>query len=124
MAYATVKDVSSGFRKLTDTEEMKCEYLIDEASSIVDAVAPGAREKLKKIVVCRMIRRALGDGNIAQAPIGSAQGSVSALGYSQTWSAPSGASFGELYLGKTERSILGLGRKIGMTNPYGLESEE
>ena len=124
MKYATVEDVSSGFRELTIKEEMKCGYLIEEASIIVDTVASGAPANLKKVVVCRMVRRTLGDGNVAQAPIGSAQGSMSALGYSQTWSAPSGASFGELYLGKTERSILGLGRKIGMTNPYDQESEE
>ncbi|MBQ1468714.1 MAG: hypothetical protein IIZ27_09580 [Solobacterium sp.] len=120
MAYATVEDVEKGFRELDADEEEKCEALLDEADVLIDAVASSASADAKKVVECRMVRRALGDGSSGNAfPLGSTQGSISALGYSQSWTV-SGGSTGELYIGKTERQILGLGNKIGVTDPYGV----
>lgn len=120
MAYATVEDVEKGFRELDETEQTKCEALLEEADILIDAVASSAEDTAKKVAECRMVRRALGDGSPSASafPMGSTQGSMSALGYSQSWTLTNGSA-GELYIGKTERQILGLGNRIGTSNPYG-----
>ena len=118
MAYATVEDVEKGFRSLDADERDKCEALLDEADILINAVASSASDDVRKVVECRIVRRALGDGSVSSFPLGSTQGSVSALEYSQSWTIGNGSS-GELYLGKTEKTLLGLGNKIGVTNPYG-----
>lgn len=116
-AYATVEQVELGFRALTVEEQVKCAALLDEASVLIDAVAKNASSEAKQVVSCRIVRRSLGDGTDTSVPIGATQGSMSALGYSQSWSISNGSS-GELYLGKTDRILLGLGNKIGCSNPY------
>lgn len=117
-SYASVDDVEAGFRELSDREKDKCEALIVESGVMIDAVAPSATDAAKKVVTCRMVRRAIGNGDDG-APMGATQGTVSALGYSQTWTMGGGASTGELYIGKSEKSILGCANKIGASNPYG-----
>jgi len=116
-AYATVEQVELGFRSLTEEEQVKCAALLDEASVLIDAVAKNASSEAKQVVSCRIVRRSLGDGSDTSVPIGATQGSMSALGYSQSWTISNGSS-GELYLGKTDRILLGLGNKIGCSNPY------
>lgn len=116
-AYATTDQVEAGFRELTTAETAKCEALIKEAGIMIDAIAKDASDDAKCLVTCRMVRRVLGSGE-SDAPIGAMQGTVSALGYSQTWAMGSGGATGELYIGKAERTILGLGNKIGASNPY------
>ena len=120
-SYATVEQVEAGFRELTTAEEAKCQALIVEAGIMIDAVAPNAAADRKCVVTCRMVRRALGGGE--DVPLGASQGTVSALGYSQTWSLGSGGASGELYIGKAERTLLGVANKIGATNPYGGECD-
>lgn len=115
--YATVSQVESGFRKLTGEELEKCEALLQEAAVLIDAVASEASDDAKCVVSCRIVRRSLGDGNDASIPLGATQGSMSALGYSQSWTISNGSA-GELYLGKTDRILLGLSNKIGASNPY------
>ena len=39
MMYATVQDVESGFRTLSDDEKSRCAALLEEASAIIDAYA-------------------------------------------------------------------------------------
>lgn len=117
MAYATVEEVEAGFRELTADERTKCSALLDEADVLIDAVAWSADNRAKKVVECRMVRRAIGDNSGSDAPLGATQGSISALGYSQSWTMGSGSA-GELYLSKTDKSLLGLSNKIGMSNPY------
>ena len=63
-----------------------------------------------------MVIRALGDGTNVGVPVGASQGSIAALGYSQSWTMGSGAT-GELYLSKTEKQMLGTGNKIGSYSP-------
>ena len=65
---------------------------------------------------CRMVERAVGDGTEAGIPMGATQGSMSALGYSQSWTIGSGAT-GELYLSKIEKKLLGAGNAIGSYSP-------
>lgn len=111
MTYADVDDVAAGFRSLSEEEKAKADALLKEAGVLIDAVASSASSEAKKVVSCRLVRRSIGDGDTA-IPIGATQGSVSALGYAQTWQIGSGSS-GEMYLNKTDRQLLGLSRRIG-----------
>lgn len=115
--YATTDEVAAGFRPLSEDEEDKCAALIIEAGIMIDAVAPDADYDAKMLAVCRMVRRAIGSGEDA-APMGATQGSVSALGYSQSWTLGTGST-GELYIGKAEKTLLGISNRIGASNPYG-----
>ena len=57
-------------------------------------------------------------------PIGATQGSMSALGYSQSWTTGTGSSVGELYLAKLDKKLLGVGNAIGASNPLGVITAE
>ena len=117
MAYAEIVDVEKGFRTFEESEKEKATALIDEAGVIIDAYAPHASKDVKKVVTCRMVRRAIGDGQEMQTfPMGATQGSIGALGYTQSWTLNNG-SVGELYLAKTEKQLLGIGNKLGSHSP-------
>lgn len=115
-AYATVDDVESGFRTLDEDEQTRCSALIEEAAVIIDSYNSEASDEVKKVVTCRMVRRAIGDSDTTTVPIGATQGSISAMGYSQSWTVGTGSA-GELYLSKLEKHLLGLGDKIGSYSP-------
>lgn len=116
--YATVSDVQARMtRTLSSAEQTLCGTLLEDAAVMIDEYAQGAAADAKKIVSCRMVIRALGDGNSLGTPLGATQGSMSALGYSQSWTIGSGGSVGELYLGKTDRQLLGKGDSIGSYSP-------
>ena len=92
-AYATCEDVEKGYRELTEDEQEKAAALLDEAAIIIDAYAsPAAENEAKKVVSCRMVRRAMGDETGLQIPMGASQGTVSGLGYSQSFTYGTGAS--------------------------------
>lgn len=117
MAYATVSDVQDRMsRVMTESEQSICENLLDDAAVIIDAYNENANSDAKKVVSCRMTIRALGSGGDPVTPVGATQGSMSALGYSQSWTISAGAT-GELYLAKIEKKLLGLGDKIGSHSP-------
>lgn len=117
MAYATIEDVQARMtRTLSEDERTVCTNLLDDAVAIINAYNEEAYEENKKIVSCRMVARAIGDGTDAGIPMGATQGSMSALGYSQSWTIGSGA-VGELYLSKLEKKLLGVGNKIGSYSP-------
>ena len=114
MAYATVSDVQERMSKqMSPDEESVCATILDDAAVIIDAYNANANADAKKVVSCRMTIRALGASDV---PIGATQGSMSALGYSQSWTISAGAT-GELYIGKLEKKLLGLGEKIGAYSP-------
>ncbi len=116
MAYATVNDVQARTsRTMTEAEQAVCAQLLNDAAVIIDAYNANADAEAKLVVSCRMVIRAIGDGS-ASVPIGATQGSMSALGYSQSWTIGSGAT-GELYIGKLEKKLLGSGDKIGSYSP-------
>ena len=119
MAYATVADVQDRLAwTMSEDQENTCTVLLDDAAVLIDAAALNASAEAKKVVSCRMVIRALGDGGDAGGvPMGATQGSMSALGYSQSWTIGSGGATGEIYLGKTDRQILGLGNQIGSYSP-------
>lgn len=117
-AYATVKDVEAGFRSLDEDEQKRAEALLDEAKIIIDQVSNSASDDVKKLVSCRMVRRAIGDGDVSAAPIGATQGTTTAMGYSQSWTLSNGSS-GELYVSRLEKQMLGVGVRIGMAQAIG-----
>lgn len=116
MAYATVEELQARMqRTLTAEEQDICGALLEDASVIIDAYNENARPDAKRLVSLRMVRRSIGDGT-ADVPIGATQGSMSALGYSQSWTIGSG-SVGELYIGKEDKKLLGASNKIGSYSP-------
>lgn len=117
MAYATVTDLVAGFRELSETEKKQADALLKEAAIVVDAYNEGASNDAKKLVSCRLVRRQLGDGQETGLPIGATQGTMSALGYSQSWTVGSG-SYGEMYLTKLDKKLLGTGARIGLASPW------
>lgn len=118
MAYATIEDVQARMtRDLSADEEAVGAALLDDAAVMIDAIAIDADADAKKVVSCRMVIRALGDGSTGGVPMGATQGSMSALGYSQSWTIGSGGSTGELYISKADRLLLGVGNAIGSYSP-------
>lgn len=118
MAYATVSDVSARItRALTTEEQTVASVLLDDAAVMIDAVAKEADADTKKVVSCRMVIRAIGDGSASGVPVGAMQGSMGALGYTQSWTVGSGGSAGELYLSKQDKRMLGSGNRIGSYSP-------
>lgn len=117
MAYATVQDVQDRMnRTLSEDEQSICSNLLDDAAVIIDSVNANASAEVKKIVSCRMVIRALGDGESGGIPVGATQGSMSGLGYSQSWTVSNG-SVGEIYISKLEKQLLGRGNSIGSYSP-------
>lgn len=119
MAYATIEDVQARMtRTLTDDEERVCASLLDDAGILIDAYNEDASADSKKVVSCRMVIRALGDGEMS-IPVGATQGSQAGLGYSESWSITNG-SVGQLYLEKVEKKMIGVGDQIGASNPLAI----
>ena len=117
MTYASVEDVQARMsRTMTEAEQAVCEALLEDAAVIIDAYNESASADAKEVVSCRMVIRSLGSGD-AVTPIGATQGSMSALGYSQSWTIGSTGATGELYLEKLEKKLLGTGNKIGSYSP-------
>lgn len=118
MAYATVEDVQARMLREMDADETAvCGALLDDAAVLIDAYNAAAGTAAKKLVSCRMVIRALGDGSSGGVPMGATQGSMSALGYAQSWTIGSGGSTGELYLGRLEKKLLETGNAIGSYSP-------
>ena len=118
MAYATTADIEARLgRALTGTEEAVCQTLLDDAAVIIDAAAPNASADAKRVVSCRMVLRTVGAEAQTGVPVGATQGSMTALGYTQSWTISGGGASGELYLGKADRRLLGAGDAIGSYSP-------
>lgn len=113
--YATVQDVAAGFRPLTASEETIASRLLVESAIIIDAYNANASADAKNIVSCRMVRRSIGSSG--DVPIGASQGSMSALGYSQSWTMGATGSTGELYLNRMDKKLLGAGNAVGSYSP-------
>lgn len=118
MAYATVQEVQARMNRiLSQAEQTQCTTLLDDAAIKIDATGSTAIDDIKMLVSCRMVIRALGDGESNGIPIGATQGSQSGLGYSQSWTVSSGGSAGELYIESKEYQMLGVRNKIGSYSP-------
>ena len=116
MSYATYTDVQARMsRDMTLDEQALCTTLLDDAGVIIDTFNKNADDGVKLVVSCRMVIRALGVDDTV--PMGATQGSMSALGYSQSWTIGAGGSVGELYLSKLDKQMLGYGNQIGSYSP-------
>ncbi len=116
MAYATYQDVQARMtRILSESEQAICTNLLDDAAVMIDWFNASATADIKKVVSVRMVMRAMGDGETG-VPVGATQGSMSGLGYAQSWTI-SGGSNGEVYLSKLEKQMLGEGNSIGSYSP-------
>lgn len=117
MAYATYTDVEARLNRTFSSEEQaQCTTLLEDAATIIDTYNADADADNKKIVSCRMVMRVMGDGTDVSVPMGATQGSMSGLGYAQSWTISNGAS-GEIYLSKTDKQLLGYANKIGSYSP-------
>ena len=123
MAYATVADVQARMTNtMSQDQQTICTNLLDDAAVIIDAYNVAADLDAKELVSIRMVIRAMEvDEGI---PIGATQGSMSALGYSQSWTTGTGSSVGELYLAKLDKKLLGVGNAIGASTPLGVITAE
>ena len=115
-SYATYQDVQARLlRDLTPDEQALVTTLLGDAGVIIDAFNKNADADAKLIVSCRMVIRSIeADDSI---PMGATQGSMSALGYSQSFTIGGGGSTGELYLSKLDKQTLGYGNRIGSYSP-------
>lgn len=117
MAYATINDIQARMtRTLSTSETTVATNLLDDVAVLIDAYNANASADAKKIVSCNAVIRAIGTGE-TDIPIGATQGSMSALGYSQSWTIGSGGSTSELYLSRTDKKLLGAGNSIGSYSP-------
>ena len=123
MAYATVADVQARMTNtMSQDQQTICTNLLDDAAVIIDAYNVAADLDAKELVSIRMVIRAMEvDEGI---PIGATQGSMSARGYSQSWTTGTGSSVGELYLAKLDKKLLGVGNAIDASNPLGVITAE
>ncbi|MBO4541706.1 MAG: hypothetical protein J5725_00840 [Bacteroidales bacterium] len=117
MAYATLADIKGRItRTLSQTEETVCTNLLDDVAILIDAYNVNASSNAKKVVSCNAVIRAIGTGD-SDIPVGATQGSMAALGYSQSWTIGSGGATAELYLSRTDKKLLGSGNSIGSYSP-------
>ena len=115
--YATLQDVQDRMTQImSDRQKTVCTALLADAAVMIDAYNAEASEEAKKVVSCRMVLRAIGDGSTTGIPVGASQGSMSALGYSQSWTMGNGST-GELYLTRAEKKQLGVNGAIGSYSP-------
>lgn len=117
-AYATYQDVQARMSTTMSTSEQTiCTNLLDDAKVMIDATGTTADNDCKKVVSIRMVLRGMASVvESSSVPVGATQGSMSGLGYSESWTISSG-SVGELYFGKEEKRLLGISNKIGASSP-------
>ena len=119
MAYATYEDVQIRTGKtFSPSEQASCSSLLDRAALIIDSFAVSADkpEAIKKEVSVSMVSRVMINTDL-DIPVGATQGSMSGLGYAQSWTMGSGGITGDLYLSKDDRRLLGIGNRIGSYSP-------
>lgn len=118
MAYATYSDVQTRMGvTFSTTEQGVCSSLLDRAALLIDSfsVAADKSAAIKKEVSINMVSRVMGTSTI-DVPIGATQGSMSGLGYAQSWTISNGST-GELYFSKDDKRLLGVGNNIGSRSP-------
>lgn len=119
MAYATYADVETRIgRTFTETEQETCTSLLGRVALMIDSysTANGKTDEIKKEVSVNTVSRVMVDSETG-IPIGASQGSMGALGYTQSWTIGSGGSVGELYIAKADKKLLGIGDQIGSYSP-------
>ena len=118
MAYATYSDVQTRMGvTFSATEQGVCSSLLDRAALMIDSfsVAADKSNAIKKEVSINMVSRVMASST-ADIPVGATQGSMSGLGYAQSWTISNGST-GELYFSKDDKRLLGVGNNIGSRSP-------
>ncbi len=114
--YATYTDVQKRLGKTFTTSEIDiCDILLERAALEIDAYNANASADAKKSVSVESVARAMSESS--DIPMGASQGSMSAMGYSQSWTLSPGGTVGSVYLSKSEKKLLGVGNQIGASNP-------
>lgn len=118
MAYATWQDVQAlMLTQMSEDEQNVCTAQLERAALLIDAYNENASLAAKKAVSCNIVMRLLPvNGSPSDIPMGATQGSMSGLGYAQSWTISNG-SVGEMYLSKSDKKLLGVGNKIGSYSP-------
>ena len=117
MAYATIENIQARILRTLSSDEMSvATALADSAAVYIDAYNKNASEDAKREVTINMVVRAAANNDGSNIPIGATQGSVGAMGYTQSWTFGSGST-GELYLSKMDKKLLGVSNKIGSYSP-------
>ena len=116
MAYAAYTDVEKRLgRTFSSTEQEVCNTLLERAALLIDSYNTSASADIKKSVSVETVARAM---NVTpDVPMGASQGSMSGLGFSQSWTMQSGGAVGDIYLYKADKKLLGVGDAIGASNP-------
>ena len=103
MVYATVEDLEARWRSLSEDESATAEVLLEDASVVVDSLKVNPDPARAKIIVCRMVKRAmLGPEQAAGAA--SVQQTAGPFSQSMSFQNPNG----DLYLTKADRKFLGI----------------
>ena len=114
--YATYTDVQKRLGRTFDSSEKDiCDILLERAALEIDSYNDQASADAKKSVSVEAVARAMNESS--DVPMGASQGSMSAMGYSQSWTMPNGGSVGSVYLSKSDKRLLGVGNSIGASNP-------
>ncbi len=117
MAYATVGDLEARWKSLTQSEQAVASVLLEDAAVLIDSLGTPKSEDAAIVVSCYMVRRAMSAA--ASDVFGVTQASMTAGSYQQQWTYANPG--GDLYLTKTEKTMLGFGGgKLGVAVPsYG-----
>lgn len=114
-SFAEVTDLEARWRPLTIAEQARATVLLEDASAMLRvemptidarlaATPPTLDLQIPKIIVCKMVKRAMQAGDEG-AGVGSLQQTAGPFSQSTTFSNP----MGDLYLTKAERKMLGAG---------------
>ena len=114
--YATYEDVQKRLGQTFYTTQIDiCDILLERAALEIDSYNANATADAKKSVSVEAVARAMNE--TSDIPMGASQGSMSAMGYSQSWTLSSGGTVGSVYLSKSDKRLLGVGNQIGASNP-------
>lgn len=125
MAYATIEDLEARWRPLTSTEEDRAETLLGDAAVRLDVEClpsdPPTEAELnaRLIVSCEMVKRAIGmptDGPMVE----NYQETTGPFSNSGKFLNP----YGDLYLTKNDRRLLGCGGQVAFTIPLATWDDE
>lgn len=114
--YATIDQLESGWRELSEAERKTAETLLARASRMISATCPhagGADPGLLSDIACAVVKRAMAAGgeNITNR-------SMTGGPYSEQWTYANPQ--GDLYLTKAEKKMLGCGTMHAFETGLGL----
>lgn len=121
MSFATVEDLTTRWRELSETETKRAEILLEDASLYLKAylarynLAPDGREALLKMITCRLVQVRMSNNDEGMTQVSRTAGS-----FTEQYTVAN--PFGNFQLTSEEKSLLGIkGRgKIMQVGPYAI----